>query len=81
MSIADVLEMAVMSAVRRSQQLRSSILAAAFSGQLVPQDPQEEPASVLLDRVAAERVQADGHRAVQMAMTNSPSTRRTKATR
>ena len=35
--------------------LRRSILAAAFSGQLVPQDPQDEPASVLLDRIAASR--------------------------
>ena len=35
--------------------LRQSILKAAFSGQLVPQDPSEEPASVLLERIAAER--------------------------
>lgn len=35
--------------------LRLSILAAAFSGQLVPQHPDDEPASVLLDRIRAER--------------------------
>ncbi len=35
--------------------LRRSILAAAFSGQLVPQDPDDEPASVLLERIVAER--------------------------
>ena len=35
--------------------LRRSILAAAFSGQLVPQDPQDEPASALLERIAASR--------------------------
>ena len=34
--------------------LRSSILAAAFSGKLVSQDPDDEPASVLLERIAAE---------------------------
>ena len=34
---------------------RRSILAAAFSGQLVPQDPSDEPASALLERIAAER--------------------------
>ncbi|MDA8848161.1 restriction endonuclease subunit S [bacterium] len=39
----------------RASQLRRSILAAAFSGQLVPQDPTDEPASVLLERIAAER--------------------------
>lgn len=38
--------------------LRRSILAAAFSGQLVPQDPDDEPASVLLDRIRAERTAA-----------------------
>ena len=35
--------------------LRRSILAAAFSGQLVPQDLDDEPASVLLERIAASR--------------------------
>ena len=35
--------------------LRRSMLAFAFSGQLVPQDPQDEPASVLLGRIAASR--------------------------
>ncbi len=42
-------------ALTRAATLRRSILAAAFSGQLVPQDPADEPASVLLDRVRAER--------------------------
>lgn len=43
------------SAILRSAALRRSILAAAFSGQLVAQDPFDEPASVLLERIAAER--------------------------
>lgn len=40
---------------RRAQALRQSVLKSAFSGQLVPQDPNDEPASVLLERIAAER--------------------------
>ena len=32
-----------------------NILRAAFAGQLVPQDPADEPASVLLERIRAER--------------------------
>ena len=39
----------------RSSTLRRSILATAFRGELVPQDPDDEPASVLLERIAAER--------------------------
>ena len=35
-----------------------AILAKAFRGELVPQDPADEPASVLLDRLRAERAQA-----------------------
>ncbi len=37
------------------QALRRSVLAAAFSGRLVPQDPDDEPASVLLERITASR--------------------------
>jgi type I restriction enzyme, S subunit len=38
--------------------LRRSILARAFRGELVPQDPVDEPASVLLERIAADRAAA-----------------------
>ena len=37
--------------------LRQSILKKAFTGQLIAQDPSDEPASVLLDRIRAERGQ------------------------
>lgn len=38
----------------RATRLRQSILKHAFEGKLVPQDPNDEPASVLLDRILAE---------------------------
>ncbi|MEH2111314.1 restriction endonuclease subunit S [Nostoc sp.] len=37
------------------KKLNQSILAKAFRGELVPQDPDDEPASVLLGRIRAER--------------------------
>lgn len=42
----------------KSAAQRKNILKAAFSGQLAPQDPNDEPASVLLERIRAERVSA-----------------------
>jgi type I restriction enzyme, S subunit len=42
-------------AERRSAALRRSILERAFRGELVPQDPNDEPASALLERVASKR--------------------------
>lgn len=40
-------------------RLDQSLLAKAFRGELVPQDPADEPASVLLDRIRAERTRTD----------------------
>ena len=48
-------ELAVERSLQQSTAQRNNILQAAFSGQLVPQDPTDEPASVLLQRIRAER--------------------------
>ena len=42
-------------------QLDQSILAKAFRGELVPQDPNDEPASVLLQRIRREREEAQAN--------------------
>ena len=39
----------------RAESLRESVLRTAFSGALVLQDPTDEPASTLLERIAAQR--------------------------
>jgi len=41
--------------VRRSASLRRAVLECAFRGELVPQDPSDEPAEALLVRIRAER--------------------------
>ena len=45
--------------LQQSTAQRQNILRAAFSGQLVAQDPHDEPASVLLERIRAERAARD----------------------
>lgn len=45
--------------LKQTTAQRQNILRAAFAGQLVPQDPNDEPASVLLERIRAERAARD----------------------
>lgn len=47
---------------QRATSLRSAILAAAFCGKLVPQDPSDKPASVLLERISAECTSSNSHK-------------------
>jgi len=55
LSVIDHLERDLDARLKSAQSLRQSILRHAFTGQLVPQDPNDEPASELLKRIAAER--------------------------
>ncbi len=54
-AFADQLEARVKAAQTRIDRLTQSILAKAFRGELVPQDPNDEPASALLERIKAQR--------------------------
>ena len=55
LSIADEVEAAIAFELRRSESLQQSILKQAFSGKLVPQDPNDELAETLLARIKEER--------------------------
>ena len=62
MSIADDAEAKIHAEVERSVVLRQAILKKAFAGHLVPQDPNDEPASILLEKIRLDREKA-GRRA------------------
>jgi len=53
--LADQAEQHYLAAKQRTDKLTQSILAKAFRGELVPQDPNDEPASELLARIQAEK--------------------------
>jgi hypothetical protein len=55
-AFADRLEARYKTARAQVEQLTPALLAKAFRGELVPQDPNDEPASVLLERIRAARV-------------------------
>lgn len=54
----DRVEYSIDSEIRKTNAVRQSILKKAFSGELVHQDPNDEPASELLARIKAEREEA-----------------------
>ena len=54
-SVADQIEKTVDHSLKQAERLRHSILKRAFEGKLVPQDPNDEPAEKLLERIKAER--------------------------
>lgn len=54
---------AVERGLQQAAAQRKNLLRAAFAGQLVPQDPRDEPASELLARIRAARAGQDGKRA------------------
>ena len=59
LSVVQQAEATVEASLKRAGRLRQSILKQGFSGKLVPQHPDDEPASALLARIRAERAAAE----------------------
>jgi type I restriction enzyme S subunit len=59
-ALADKLEAHYNKAKARVDKLSQSVLAKAFRGELVPQDPNDEPAEKLLERIMAEKAKMEG---------------------
>lgn len=55
LSVLDKIEAAITANLKRAERLRQAVLKQAFEGELVPQDPNDESASVLLERIREER--------------------------
>ena len=55
LSVADEIEVTLDAEIKRAERLRQSILKQAFSGKLVRQDPNDEPANVLLEKIRDEK--------------------------
>ncbi len=69
LSVVAEVEAAVAANLKRAERLRQAILKRAFAGRLAPQDPTDEPASALLERIRKEREGRDGKKGVkQMRM-------------
>ena len=60
LSVVQQAEGAVEASLKRAGRLRQSVLKQAFSGKLVPQDPNDEPAAALLERIRGGAGRAQG---------------------
>src|SRR5262249_53758518 len=73
LSIADEATDLIRNTRARCDGLRGATLRSAFAGRLVDQDPTDEPAGVLLDRIRAERAAKDGEAARRPRRRKEPS--------
>lgn len=69
-TIASGIKTIVDASLTQSERLRQSILKRAFEGKLVPQDPNDEPAEKLLERIKAEKEKHDVKKTARKKLNN-----------
>ncbi len=66
LSICDRLEATITENLTRAEALRQSILKQAFEGKLVPQDPNDEPAEQLIERIRQEKLNSKNGKQLEL---------------
>ncbi|MBD2215128.1 restriction endonuclease subunit S [Nostoc linckia FACHB-104] len=72
LSVIDQLEKTIDANLKRAEKLRQTILKQAFEGKLVPQDPNDEPAEKLLERIKAEKAKHEADKKPKRQSTIKP---------
>ncbi len=62
LSGADMIEKTIGQSLKQAGRLRQSILKKAFEGKLLPQNPSDEPAEKLLERIREEKAKMQANR-------------------
>jgi len=75
-SVVEHMEKTMEQNLRQAERLRQSILKRAFEGKLVPQDPTDESASVLLERIKEEKVKQEAKEKGKKRGKRNPKQRR-----
>jgi type I restriction enzyme S subunit len=78
LSLIDVAEWTIVANITKTEQLRRSVLAAAFDGQLVSQDPNDEPAERLIESIRERRAKQTTAKTDDEATTRSSTKTRKK---
>lgn len=78
LSVADDIEKTVDENLQKAEKMKQSILKKAFEGRLVPQDPNDEPADVLLERIKEEKERESKKKNIKSAKTNNKKQKRLK---
>jgi type I restriction enzyme S subunit len=71
--VHELVEKDILQNMFRIPRLRQAVLSSAFEGRLVDQDPNDEPAEVLLERIRAERAAAKGRKQSRPRRVNTRS--------